>query len=135
MFKETKKKIFKNFILKELILLNQEMNSKTFNLIFVHYLAKEKKEENNYLIVDNYTKYLDDFVDNYRKKLQLILLKKESVLFGLIDSNLFLDTFNEYSKASFNEMCDFVDQQVHQANCWLEETHQEQYPFYWEKVN
>jgi len=135
MLKEVKNKLFKNYILKKLIFLNQEINLKTNDLIFLHYLAKEKKENNNFLIVEKYEEDLNNFLNNYFKQLQLITLEKSSILYSLVDPTLFLKLFNDLSLPFSNDLKQFLDEQLHQANCWLEETHQEQYPFYWEKVN
>lgn len=134
MLKKIKKKIFYNYIFKTVSFLNMKKNFETDSIIFVHYLAK-KKVENNYLFLEEYKEVLDDFLNEYTKELQLILLKKQSVLLSIIDSELFLEIFNEISKPFFNELSNFLDQQFHQANCWLEEINQEIYPFYWEKVN
>ena len=134
MFKELKKKIIENYLLKKILFLNQKTDLKTIDLIFVNFLAKEK-EINNFLILEKYEQLLNDFLRDYLKELQLITLNKSSILYSLIDPVLFLEQFNELSSPFTNDLKKFLDQQLYQANCWLEEIHQEQYPYYWEKVN
>lgn len=134
MFKKTKKKIIEQYLLKKILFLNQKTNLKTTDLIFVNFLAKEK-EINNFLILEKYEQLLSNFYKDYLNELQLITLKKSSILYSLIDPILFLKLFNELSLPFTNDLKKFLDEQLHQANCWLEEIHQEQYPFYWEKVN
>jgi hypothetical protein len=134
MFKKTKKKIIEQYLLKKILFLNQKTNLKTTDLIFVNFLAKEK-EINNFLILEKYEQLLSNFYKDYLNELQLITLKKSSILYSLIDPILFLKLFNELSLPFTNDLKKFLDEQLYQANCWLEEIHQEQYPFYWEKVN
>ena len=134
MFKELKKKIIENYLLKKILFLNQKTDLKTIDLIFVNFLAKEK-EINNFLILEKYEQLLNDFLRDYLKELQLITLNKSSILYSLIDPVLFLEEFNKLSSPFTNDLKKFLDQQLYQANCWLEEIHQEQYPYYWEKVN
>lgn len=134
MFKKTKKKIIEQYLLKKILFLNQKTNLKTTDLIFVNFLAKEK-EINNFLILEKYEQLLSNFYKDYLNELQLITLKKSSILYSLIDPILFLKLFNELSLPFTNDLKKFLDEQLYQANCWLEEIHEEQYPFYWEKVN
>lgn len=135
MLKNLKNQIIENYVSERIILFNNKIKIQTTDLIFINYLSKEKEEINNLTIVENYENVLNDFSHYYNIELQLILLEKRSILFALIDPLLFLKKFNNISSYFSIELKTFLDEQLDQANFWLDQIHQQNYPQYWEKVN
>jgi hypothetical protein len=118
MYQKIKQEMIEHYLTQNLTLINNKYEKLNLKINFDECL-KKREELNDFLFQENYIKKVDNFYFLYLLDFNKLIVKKRSMIFCLIDRDLFLETFHCLTEPFFQKQNHLLHSQCQKSFEWL----------------